>query len=161
MKQLFFIFLFITTSAIGQELKLVKAFKITINAGATPTSTINYTVLLEKNKNFNWSVDSVVNVISQKKVKHSIVKVNKKDNMIKPDYEQVKTFSKKDKGVYQITFSVTVSHSGGIPHPGAPINMQLPVQEFSQGAILYYTCKKKTKKLEIKSFEQLETIDAP
>ncbi|MFL5762505.1 MAG: hypothetical protein ACJ77K_01105 [Bacteroidia bacterium] len=143
----------------AQELKLVKATKQTINSGASPSSTVNYLVELKKEKTGKWSVDSVVNVYTQKKVDYHIVWVND-PALASPDYRQVKTFSKKDKGTYQITFAVMKKRGSG--RPGAPpVELTVPVAEFTQGAIIYYSMGKKRKQLKVESFDELETINAP
>ena len=159
MKSFLFLFLFISISTFGQELKLWKATKQTINSGISPTSTTNYTVFIKKEKSFNWSVDSVVDVYTQRKMTFYIVKVGQSDVLSPINYSQVKKYSKKDKGMYQITFSVNASRRNS--QPQTPMNKMVPVNDLTQGVIIFYSVKKKEKQLRVESFEQLETIDAP
>ena len=159
MKYLFILFLFFSSPAFTQELKLVIATKQTVNAGASPTSIVNYVIFFEKDKNFNWSIDSVVNVLSQQSVQYKIEKVNNL-KAVSDNCQPQKSFSKRDKGLYRITFSAIINHTG-VVHPGAPVYIPTPIIEFSQGAIVYYSSKKIKKQLKIESFKELDTIDAP
>ena len=158
MKHIIYFILFITFSAPAQELKLIKATKQTINAGASPSSVTNYVVIIKKEKCFKWSVDSVVNIDSRMSVKYNIVKADN-PNAASPNYQRVQSFSKKDKGLYHITFSSSKSHSSG--RPGSPLNTSVTTPEFTRGALIYYSAGKKKKQLQVNSFEQLATIDAP
>ena len=50
----------------------------------------------------------------------------------------------------------------GSGRPGAPpMELMVPIADFTQGAIVYYRVGKKKKKLTVESFEELETINAP
>ena len=158
MNRIIFLFLLTTFSAASQELKLIKATKQTINSGASPSSTNNYMIQIKKDKAYKWSVDSVVNVYTQKSIKFNIVKVDD-PTVLSPNYKQVTKFSKNDHGMFQITFGVMKPRGSG--RPGTPMNLMVPVADFTQGAIIYYRVGKKKKQLVIESFEELETINAP
>jgi hypothetical protein len=158
MKSFLFLFILVSFSATAQQLKLRKATKQTINGGAFPSSTTNYCIFIKKEKAFAWSVDSVVDVYTQRSVKFHIVKVDNADVLSPNSYSQVKTYSKKDKGNFQLTFSMNTTRKTG---PDTPMNKMVPVNDVTQGVIIYYSAKKKGKQLKVESFEQLETIDAP
>lgn len=159
MKRFFFLFLLISSVSLAQDLKLIKATKQTINSGASPTSTTNYMIEIKKSKKCKWSVDSVVNVYTQKSGRFNIVKVDD-PTVLSPNYKQVDASNIKDKGTFQITFSSMKSRGSG--RPGTPpMNLMVPVADFTQGAIIYYSIGKKKKQLLIESFEELETINAP
>ena len=86
MKQLL-ILLLISNISFAQELKLIKATKQMVNHGASPSSSINYTVLLKKDKNFKWSIDSVHTPLG-KSLKFNVVKVDNID-ATSPNYTKV------------------------------------------------------------------------
>jgi len=157
----FFIFiaLLFSTLSFSQELKLLKATSQKVNHGASPTSTITYTITLEKNKKFKWKIDSVVSISSPQQVKYNIVKVDNPD-AVSPKYEQVKSYDKCDKGKYQITFSITKQNSGG-GRPGSPQHQMADTTNIEGGVFVYYSVNGKTKKIKVESFEQLDTINAP
>ncbi len=154
----FFLFLLNVFSSSAQELQLVKATKQTINSGASPQSSVNYMIQFKKDKCYKWSVDSVVNVYTQKTTPFNIVKVDD-PTVLSPNYSPVKTYNKSDKGMFQITFGTVKQRGSG--RPGAPMNLMVPVADFTQGAIIYYHVGKKKKQLLVESFEELETINAP
>jgi hypothetical protein len=158
MNRLLIFLLFISLSATAQELELVKATQQTINSGAAPMSTTNYVVHIKKNKVFKWSIDSVVNVYTQKSSPFQVVKVTS-TSVLAPSQKQMVVFSKNDKGLFYITFSSMKSRGSG--RPGTPMNMMVPVADFTQGAIVYYRVGKKQKKIIIELFDELETINAP
>ncbi len=158
MKSFLFLFILVSFSATAQQLKLSKATKQTINGGAFPSSSANYCIFIKKEKAFAWSVDSVVDVYTQRSVKFHIVKVDNADVLSPNSYTQVKTYSKKDKGNYQLTFSMNTTRKTG---PDTPMNKMVPVNDVTQGVIIYYSAKKKGKQLKVESFDKLETIDAP
>lgn len=159
MKRIILLFLLISSVSLAQELKLVKATKQTINSGASPTSTTNYMIEIKKSKKCKVSIDSLVNTYTQKSNPFNIVKVDDPTEL-SPNYQKVDASQLTDKGIFQITFSSMKSRGSG--RPGAPpMNLMVPVAEFTQGAILYYHVGKKKKQLVIESFEQLETINAP
>lgn len=159
MKRIILLFLLISAFSFGQDLKLVKATKQTINSGASPTSTTNYMIEVKKSKKCKVSIDSVVNVYTQKSNSFNVVKVDD-PTVLSPNYEKVDASKLTDKGLFQITFSSMKSRGSG--RPGTPpMNLMVPVAEFTQGAIIYYHVGKKKKQLQIESFEQLETINAP
>ena len=159
MKNILPLILLLSLSSCAQELKLVKATKQTINAGASPTSTINYLVEFKKEKPGKWSIDSVINVYTIKHVDYNLVWIND-PKATSPEIKQIKTFSKADKGTYQLHFAATKKRGSG--RPGTPPQEQMvPIAEFTQGAIVYYTMGKKHKQLKIEEFEELETINAP
>ncbi len=158
MTRLIILFLLISSFSFAQDLTLVKATKQTINSGASPTSTTNYLVEIKKTKKCKLSIDSIVNVYTQKTVSFNIVKVDNAD-AVSPNYQPVKASAIKEKGVYQLTFASMKNRGSG--RPGTPMNLVVPVAEFTQGAVVYYTFGKKKKQLLIESFEQLEIINAP
>lgn len=141
------------SSAFSQELKIIKSTKQIINSGASPTSSTNYTVQFKKESPYKWSVDSVVNVNSEKSIQYTIVKVDG------PNTLPVKFFSKKDKGIFQITFASMKKRGSGRPNSPTGIMVELP--DFPKGAIIYYRVGKKKKQLSVEAFEELETINAP
>lgn len=129
----------------------------TVNHGASPTSTTNFMVQLKKEKAFAWSIDSVKSALN-KPIAYYIVKVDD-PTVLSPNYQQVKKFSKKDKGIYQITFGSTRQNGSG--RPGSPINQRVDAENYANGVTIYYTVNKKKKEFKIDSFEELESIDAP
>jgi hypothetical protein len=158
MKKILLFLMLFPLCASAQELKLVKATKQTINSGASAVSTTNYLVEFKKVKTGKWSVDSVVNVYTQKAVSYGIAWVDN-PSAASPDFKPVKTFSKKDKGTYHITFASGKNRGSG--RPGTPMNLVVPVSDFTQGAIIYYTIGKKHYQLKVDAFDELETINAP
>jgi hypothetical protein len=157
MNRLIVFLLFIGSASFGQELKLMEATKQIINSGAAPTSTTNYKIQFQKNP-FKWSVDSVVNVYTGKSVQYTIVQIND-PNLPSPDIKPVKCFSKKDKGIYWISFASSKNRGGG--RPGSPTGVMVELPDFPKGAIIYYRSVKKKKQLLVETFTQLETINAP
>lgn len=135
----------------------MKATMQTVNHGASPTSTTNFMVQLKKEKAFAWSIDSVKSALN-KPIAYYIVKVDD-PTVLSPNYQQVKKFSKKDKGIYQITFGSTRQNGSG--RPGSPINQRVDAENYANGVTIYYTVNKKKKEFKIDSFEELESIDAP
>ncbi len=158
MKHLIILFLLLSSFSFAQDLTVLKATKQTINSGASPTSTSNYLVEIKKTKKCKLSIDSIINVYTQKLVPFNTVKVDNAD-FVSPNYQPVKASAIKEKGVYQLTFASMKNRGSG--RPGTPMNLVVPVAEFSQGAVIHYTIGKKKKQLLIESFEQLETINAP
>ncbi len=158
MNRIIVFLLIVCSSTVAQELKITKATKQTINAGASPSSTTNYTVQFRKETTCKWSVDSVVNINTQKSVSYNIVKVDN-SNLTSPNLETVKCFSKKDKGLYEISFASSKSRGSGRPNTPTGTMVQLP--DFPKGAIVYYRIGKKKRQFVIEIFEELETIDAP
>jgi hypothetical protein len=158
MYRIIFSLLLITSSITAQELKLVKATKQIVNSGISSRATTNFIVSFKKEKSFKCTIDSVVNVYTQKTVPYTIIKVDN-PTVLSPNYQQVKTFSKNDNGLFEITFSAAKSRGSG--RPGTPMNLQVPVNDFIQGAIIYYRVGKNKKQLVVDSFEQLETLNAP
>lgn len=157
MKNYFLFFLIFSSTISAQNLKLMKATMQTVNHGASPTSTTNYMVQLKKEKSFVWSIDSVKSALN-KPIKYYIVKVDD-PTVLSPNYQQVKSFSKKDKGIYQITFGSTRQNGSG--RPGSPLNQRVDTENYTNGVTIYYTVNKKKKEFKIDSFEELESIDAP
>lgn len=157
----FLILTFIITTSIlnAQTLQVEKATSQRINGGAYPRYTINYMVMIKKEKCFNWKIDSVVNIASKKKVEFNIVKVDNL-NATSPNYTQVKVYTKNDKGNYQITFA-SFKSMGSSGRPGAPDQEIIEEPPFDEGAIIYYRNGKKKMKLLITNFEKLETVNAP
>ncbi|CAN5431942.1 hypothetical protein BH10BAC1_BH10BAC1_16340 [soil metagenome] len=158
MKQIILLLFLLPTITFAQDLKLVKATKQTINSGASPTSTTNYMVEVNKSKKCKISIDSVVNVYTQKTTNFNIVKVDD-PAATSPNYERTDASNVKGKGTYQITFASMKNRGRG--RPGTPMNLMVPIADFTQGAIVYYRVGKKKKQLLIESFEELETINAP
>lgn len=159
MKRIVILFLLISSVSFSQDLKLVKATKQTINSGASPTSTTNYMIEIKKSKKCKVSIDSLVNTYTQKSNPFNVVKVDD-PTVLSPNYQKVDASKINDKGIFQITFSSMKSRGSG--RPGTPpMDLMVPVAEFTQGAIIYYHVGKKKKQLVIESFEQLETINAP
>lgn len=157
MKKIILCFLFMQSLVFAQELKLMKATMQTINHGASPTSTTNYIIQLNKEKTFAWSIDSIHSMLGTS-IKYNIVKVDNPD-AVSPQYKQVKTFSKKDKGIYQLTFGSTKQNGSG--RQVAPQQIKVNTENFSNGVIIYYSVKKKKINMKIESFEELESINAP
>jgi hypothetical protein len=158
MNRILVFLLIVCSSAFGQDLKIIKSTKQTINGGASPTSTTNYVVQFKKESSFKWSVDSVVNANTQKSIQYTILKVDNPD-LSSPNFQSVKCFSKKDKGLYQINFASSKNRGGGRPNSPTGVMVELP--DFPKGAIIYYRVGKKRKQLIVETFEELETINAP
>jgi hypothetical protein len=158
MKKLAILFFFCQSLLFSQELKLMKATQQTINAGASPVSITNYLIQFKKGKSFLWHVDSVCSIASNNSIKYNLIKVDNPD-AISPQYHQIKTFSKNDKGLFQIAFGSRKSHRGG--RPGIPIVDVTTGEDYSLGVIVFYTAGKKKKQLKVNSFEKLETVNAP
>lgn len=153
MRKIILLLLLVSSATFAQDLKLIKATKQTTNAGASPTSTINYTVQVEKNKKCKVSVDSVVNVYTQKSGPFNVF-------IVASPSQQVDASSVKKKGTYNIHFYSTKNRGSG--RPGAPpMELMVPIADYTQGAIVYYHVGNKSKKLTIESFVELETINAP
>lgn len=157
MKNLIFLFFILPTIISAQNLKLMKATMQTVNHGASPTSTTSFMIQLKKEKIFAWSIDSVKSALN-KPINYNIVKVDD-PTVLSPNYQQVKNFAKKDKGIYLITFGSTRQNGSG--RPGAPQNQRVDTENYANGVTIYYTVNKKKKELKIDSFEELETVDAP
>ncbi|MBA3971062.1 MAG: hypothetical protein H0X46_02775 [Bacteroidetes bacterium] len=153
MKHILVLLFLIPSFLFAQDLKLIKATKQTINSGASPTSTTNYRVEVKRSKSCNWSVDSVVNVYTSKSNLFNITKVGNSTTL------QMDPVLIKQKGIFQITFSSVKNRGSG--RPGTPMNLMVPVADFTQGAIIYYRVGKKKKQLTVESFDELETINAP
>ncbi len=158
MRLLFSLLLLISSFSVAQDLKLTEATKQIINYGASPTSTINYTVEVKKNKSCKISVDSVVNVYTQRSTLFHITKKN--EGSVLSPAKQIDASNIHEKGVFEIHFSATKNRGSG--RPGAPpMNLTVPLADFTQGVIIYYRVGKKKKKLRVESFEELETVNAP
>jgi hypothetical protein len=155
MKNLF-ILLLISNLSFAQELKLIKATKQMVNHGASPSSSINYTVLLKKDKSFKWSIDSVHTPLG-KSLKFNVVKVENMD-AASPNYTKT-NYTKKEKGTYQLTFGTLKKRGSG--RPNSPPNIQVDTENFSSDVIIFYTVKGKVKQLKIDTFEELENINTP
>ena len=151
--------IFISTVSFAQELKLQKATKQTINAGASPTSTTNHVLELKKSKKCTFTIDSVVNVYTQKAIAFTVFKLADA-TVLAPGNPVVCSNQLKGKGVFQIHFASMKNRGGG--RPGSPpMNLVVPIADFTQGAIVYYRVGRKKKQLIVESFEELETINAP
>jgi len=158
MKNILLCLFFISTISFSQELKLIKATKQTTNAGASPTSTINYTIQVNKSKKCKVSIDSVVNVYTQKSSPFNVYKTGKA-TVLSPA-QKIDATNMKEKGSYDINFYSTKTRGSG--RPGAPpMELVVPIADFTQGAVVYYRVGKKSKKITVESFEELETINAP
>lgn len=158
MLRLILLSLLVSNFSFGQDLKLIKATKQITNSGASPMSTINYSILVNKSKKCKLSIDSVVNVYTQKSSAFTITQPGT-GTVLSPsvliDAKNVTV-----KGKYEIHFYSQKSRGSG--RPGAPpMNLQVPIADFTQGAVVYYRVGKKQKKLTIDFFEELETINAP
>ena len=92
MNKLVFLLL-ICSSATAQELKFSKATMQTINSGASPSSTTNYSIFFEKNKTFKWSVDSVCSISTGQSINYHISSVQD-PTAVSPRYSPLKIFSK-------------------------------------------------------------------
>ena len=99
MKRVVIFFLLISPSLIAQELKLAKATRQVINQPVSFSSTTNYVILIKKEKSFKWSVDSLVDVYTQKKISYTIIKSD--TSVTKSPNHPLISFSKKDKGVFK------------------------------------------------------------
>ena len=157
MKKFLFFFLFFPSTIFAQNLKLIKATMQTVNHSASPTSTTNFMIQLKKEKSFVWSIDSVKSALNNT-INYNIVKVDD-PTVLSPNYQQVKKFFKKDKGIYLITFGSTRQNGSG--RPGAPQSQRIDTENYSNGITIYYTVNKKKKEIKIDSFEELESVDAP
>lgn len=158
MKQLTFFFLLFSVLTNAQDLKLKKATIQTVNHGISPTSTTTYTIIVEKQKKFRWSIDSLVGVNSLQTVKYNIVKVDNPD-ATSPKYTPVSAYNKCDKGLYMITFTITKNREGG--RPGSPQQQKADTTNIEGGVFIYYTVNGKVKKIKVDEFEKLDTINAP
>lgn len=159
MRKIFLLFLLISSATFAQDLKLIKATKQTTNAGASPTSTINYSIYIKKSKQRKLSIDSVVNVYTQKTTTFEFyIVANSKGNLDRQiQYNSTNII---DKGVFRLNFYSMKSRGNG--RPGAPpMELMVPIADFTQGAIIYYRVGKKSKKITVESFEELQTINAP
>ena len=158
MRNIILLLLCISSATFAQDLKLIKATKQTTNAGASPTSTINYSVQVKKSKKCKLSVDSIVNVYTQKSSPFNVYKVST-PTVLSPSF-QTDASNLTEKGIYNINFYSMKSRGSG--RPGAPpMELMVPIADFTQGAIIYYRVGKKKKKLTVEAFEELETINAP
>ena len=158
MRKIILLFLLISSATFAQDLKLIKATKQITNAGASPTSTINYTIRVKKSKKCKVSIDSVVNVYTQKSSSFNVYKTGKA-TVLSPA-QQIDATNVKEKGSYDINFYSTKNRGSG--RPGAPpMELMVPIADFTQGAIVYYRVGKKSKKITVESFEELPTINAP
>lgn len=158
MNKLVFLFFIISSTVAAQDLVLKKATMQTINHGASPTSSTNYSILLCQCKKGKWSLDSVVSISSGQAIKFNMVKVDDPD-AASPDYKKLQSFSNLTTGNFQLTFGKTKQRGSG--RPGAPQNTKVDTTNIEGGVIIYYSAKRKHKQLKIDSFEQLETVDAP
>ncbi|MGZ4035712.1 MAG: hypothetical protein ACXVPU_06875 [Bacteroidia bacterium] len=153
MNRIIIFLLLVCSSVVGQDLKLIKATKQIINSGASSNSTTDFLILFKKGSAYKWSIDSVVNVNTMQSVNYTLSKADD------PSFKPVKSFSKSDKGTYQITFASMRSRGSGRPNSPTGIKVELP--DFPKGAIIYYRVGKKKKQLLVEAFEELETINAP
>lgn len=150
----------VSSLVVAQDLKLVKATKQMINSGASPMSTTNYTIQVKKSKKCVVTIDSVVNVYTQKSGKFNVFKVGNSTVLSPTSQQQIDASNIKEKGIYNINFSSMKSRGSG--RPGTPpMNLMVPIADFTQGAIIYYRVGKKKKQLLVEAFEELETINAP
>lgn len=160
MRSIILLLLCVSSFAFAQDLKLIKATKQTINSGAAPTSTTNYTVQVKKSKKCVLTIDSVVNVYTQRSGKFTVFKVGNSTVLSPNNQKQIDASSIKEKGVFNINFSSMKNRGSG--RPGAPpMELMVPIADFTQGAIIYYRVGKKKKQLLVEAFEELETINAP
>ena len=158
MRKIILLFLLISSATFAQDLKLIKATKQTTNAGASPTATINYTIQVKKSKRCKVTIDSVVNVYTQKTSPFNVYKTGKA-TVLSPA-KQIDVANIREKGSYDINFYSTKNKGGG--RPGAPpMELMVPIADFTQGAIVYYRAGNKNKKITVESFEELQTINAP
>ena len=116
-----------------------------------------YLIQLKKEKKFLWSIDSVHSMLGTS-IQYNVVKVDNPD-AVSPHYQRVKVFLKNDTGIYQLTFGATKPNGSG--RQVAPQQIKVSEENYTNGVIIYYTLKKKKKSLNIESFEELETINAP
>lgn len=160
MRSIILLLLCVSSFAVAQDLKLIKATKQMINSGASPTSTTNYTIQVKKSKKCSLAIDSVVNVYTQKSGKFNVFKVGNSTVLSPTSQQQIDASNIKDKGIFNINFSSMKNRGSG--RPGAPpMELMVPIADFTQGAIVYYRVGKKRKILTVDFFEELETINAP
>lgn len=160
MRFVILLLLCVSSYVVAQDLKLVKATKQTINSGASPMSTTNYTIQVKKSKKCVVTIDSVVNVYTQKSGKFNVFKVGSSTVLSPTSQQQIDASNIKEKGIFNINFSSMKSRGSG--RPGTPpMNLMVPIADFTQGAIIYYRAGKKKKQLLVEAFEELETINAP
>lgn len=157
MIRLLFIWLFVGFTCFSQNLILEKASMQTINHGASPTSTTNYSILIKKNKSFLWSIDSVLST-NGNKIQFNISKVENL-NSVSPKYTPITSYSKNDIGTFHLTFASTKRRGQG--RNGAPQHLTVETEDYSTGVIIYYRAKGKLKTMKIDSFQKEETINAP
>ncbi len=157
MKRLLFLLMIISTGSFSQTLDLVSATMQTINQGAAAVSVTNYKVTLKKKKCGNWSIDSVTSLLGHR-IEYNLVKAENQ-TAVPPVYKQVKSFNKKDKGTYLITFASRKSRGSG--RPNSPQNLKVDTENYTGGVIIYYTYKKHKGQMKLLGFEELDSIDAP
>jgi hypothetical protein len=158
MKRLFFLFSIISSTVLAQDLTLNKATRQTLNHGASPTSRTTYKILICNCKKGKWNIDSVISTSSGQAVLFNVFRVEAPASA-SPKYLKLESANDLETGHYQITFDVTKKHGGG--RPGAPQNQKADTTNIDGGVEIFYSSKKKKKKMKVDTFEELERIDAP
>lgn len=142
----------------AQELSLVSATRQTVNQGAGGMSVTNYRVTLKKEKDFFWSIDSVVSISTGKKIAYHLVH-STDPAATSPDFRRIVEFCHTDRGFYILTFSNAKKRGTG--RPGAPQQVQADTADVDGGVVVWYTSGKGKKKIVLETYEQLETVNAP
>lgn len=159
MRSIILLLLFVYSSLAAQDMKIVKTTKQTINSGASPTSTTNYSIYIKRSKQCKVMIDSVVNVYTQKTTTFEFYMVADAQGNL----NTIKRYDSRaivDKGIFRLDFYSMKKRGSG--RPGAPpTELMVPIADFTQGAIVYYRVGKKKKQLLVEVFEELETINAP
>ena len=104
MRRIFLLLFLISSATFAQDLKLIKATKQTTNAGASPTSTINYCIQIKKSKKCKVSIDSVVNVYTQKSGSFTVFKEGGATVLSPKDQKQIDASNITEKGIFNINF---------------------------------------------------------
>ena len=146
MKTLVFIFLLISSVVGAQELEVKQAKIIAVRQAETTLTLYKCQVLLSKDRNFKWSIDSVISLATGKKVRYHLVKVDD-PGAVSPDYKSVNSFSKKDKGNYLLSFTPERSAAGEL--------------NTAKGIVICYKAKNKRKQLLVDLSGKTETVETP
>jgi hypothetical protein len=157
MMRLVLIFLIFSSTCFAQDLKINKATVQTLNHGASPTSSITYTIFFTKVKKGKWSIDSLISSSSGQNIKFNIAEVDHPD-AVSPDCKKVAPKDLK-KGNYQITFGKVKKR--GVGRPGSPQDQKADTTNIEGAVLICYTIKKKHLQIRIDNFETLETVNAP
>ncbi len=144
MKKLFFLFFILPVCLSGQEPVIEEA---TMSSTTSATSvTTHYSILLTFNKESRYCIDSVLNISTERPVKHRTSKIKKKE-MLKI---QTTLFPKKNT-FKRITFSITRPLKKNIPST-LPVG-EADTRNRNGAVIIYYTLKGEHKQLQVDHYE--------